>query len=96
MRCGTLDMVPFPQRVCVRSACRYDSDCRRTSGGRCASYLAAGRCQRGGFACSYPSDACGPRDPQRMCPYHDGMITFCAPNGANGRFVCVDEPAVQP
>jgi hypothetical protein len=91
-RCGTLDMVPFPQRVCLDAACDSDVACRREGGGRCASYLAAGRCRPGGWACSYPHDPCAPRDAERMCPVHPGLLPFCAPR--DGRFRCVDEPAV--
>jgi hypothetical protein len=91
-RCGTLDMVPFPQRVCVTATCASDAQCRRAAGGRCASYLAGGHCVRGGWACSYASDPCAPRDPQRMCPVRRGMLVYCAPRG--GRFQCVEEPAV--
>jgi hypothetical protein len=91
-RCGTLDMNPFPQRVCVTSACTSDSQCRREIGGHCASYLSAGHCIHGGWACSYPHDPCAPRDGERMCPVHPRFVPFCAPR--NGRFACVDEPAV--
>lgn len=91
-RCGTLDMVPFPQRVCVVAECTSDRQCRRQAGGRCASYLAGGRCVPGGWACSYPSDPCAPRDPHRMCPVRPGVLSFCAPRG--GRFQCVEQPAV--
>jgi hypothetical protein len=93
-RCGTLEMVQFPQRVCLAAACTADRQCRRAALGHCASYLAAGHCTRGGWACSYPHDRCAPRDPVRMCPVHPGMWTFCAPR--IGRFACVDEPVTVP
>ncbi len=92
LRCGTLDMVPFPQRVCVPASCRGDYECRRHPIGRCASFLNAGRCMPGGWACSYPSDPCVPRDPHRMCPVVPGMLNYCAPR--NGRFSCVQEGAI--
>ena len=92
LRCGTLDMVPFPQRVCVPASCRSDFDCRRHPGGRCASFFNAGRCLPGGWACSYPGDPCGPRDPHRMCPVVPGMLNYCAPR--NGRFSCVQDTAI--
>lgn len=92
LRCSTLDMIPFPQRVCVPSTCRNDFECRRHPLGRCASFLNAGRCMPGGWACSYPSDPCIPRDPHRMCPVVPGMLNYCAPR--NGRFSCVQEPAI--
>lgn len=91
-RCGTLDMVPFPQRVCVSATCENDLQCRREVFGRCAGYIAAGHCQRGGWACSYPSDPCAPRDSVRMCPVQTGMLGFCSPQA--GRFSCVQEPVV--
>ena len=93
-RCGTLDMVPFPQRVCVSAQCENDFQCRREVFGRCAGYIAGGRCQRGGWACSYPSDACAPRDSVRMCPVQSGMLGICSPQG--GRFACVQEPVIAP
>jgi hypothetical protein len=92
LRCGTLDMVPFPQRVCVPASCHGDYECRRHPGGRCASFFNAGRCLPGGWACSYATDPCIPRDPRHMCPVVPGMLNYCAPR--NGRFSCVQEPAI--
>ncbi len=91
-RCAMLEMVPFPRRVCTTAQCTSDRECRHSGLGTCAAYLAGGRCARGGWSCSYPRDVCAPRDPVRMCPVRPGLIAFCAPR--DGRFTCVDEPAI--
>jgi hypothetical protein len=91
-RCATLDMMPYPQRVCVPSECSRSSDCRLHGGGTCRAYVSSGRCRPGGWACNYPSDPCSPGNPRKRCPYQRGFIGFCVPR--EGHFTCVQEPAV--
>ncbi|MDB4928437.1 MAG: hypothetical protein JWM10_921 [Myxococcaceae bacterium] len=93
-RCADVQMLPFPQRACVPATCRTQWDCRRGRLGRCLEYVSGAQCTIGGWACSYPGDACAPQNYARLCPPRPGMIARCVPR--NGRFGCVYEPPPAP
>ncbi len=87
-RCGTAQMVPFPQRVCLPAGCRTPGLCAAHGRfGQCYPYLAGRPCEHGGWACSFPDDACSPAEATRRCRPVDGHIAYCIP--VNGRFRCV-------
>lgn len=94
MRCGEAAMLPFPQRACVPAQCSSAWDCRAHARGQCLPFVAAAHCEPGGWACSYESDECAPRDVDRRCPARPGVITRCVP--VNGRYRCVAEGAPLP
>lgn len=93
-RCGEAAMVPFPQRACVPAGCRSAMDCRAHARGQCVAFVAAAHCEVGGWACSYETDECAPRDVSRRCPMRPGVIVRCVP--VRGRFRCVEEGAQLP
>ncbi|MBL8600965.1 MAG: hypothetical protein JNK72_03480 [Myxococcales bacterium] len=93
-RCGDIQMLPFPERTCVPAACRSDADCRARRQGQCVQYVVGRRCEHGGWACSYPGDACAPHDLTRRCAAPPGSIGYCIPH--EGRFRCVVESSPMP
>lgn len=88
-RCATLLMVHVPERRCLPAECDSDAQCHARGVGHCVAYPPPGRCQHGGWACSYPQDRCAPRDARRVCPVEHGTVSYCAPE--HGRFRCVQE-----
>ena len=93
-RCAEPAMLPFPQRACVTAGCVTAADCRARARGQCVAFVAAAHCGPGGWACSYPTDECAPRDVDRRCPPSAGSITRCVPS--EGRFRCVSERPAEP
>lgn len=93
-RCGDVQMLPFPQRACLPAGCASASQCRARPRGQCVQYVTGTHCEHGGWACSYESDPCAPRDVDRRCPSQPGMIAYCVPR--DGRFRCVYEGAPPP
>jgi len=89
-RCGTPQMVPFPERVCLPTNCRGPGICAAHGRiGQCYPYLAGRPCEHGGWACSFPDDECSPAEVARRCRPVDGHIAYCIP--VRGRFRCVHD-----
>jgi hypothetical protein len=89
-RCATPQMLPFPQRVCLPASCRGAGVCAGFGRvGQCFPYLAGRPCEHGGWACSFPDDACSPVEVGRRCRPVGGHIAYCIP--VRGRFRCVRE-----
>jgi hypothetical protein len=89
-RCGSTQMVPFPQRTCLPAGCRTPGICTAHGRvGQCFPYLAGRPCEHGGWACSFPDDECSPVEAARRCRATDGHIAYCIP--VRGTFRCVHD-----